>query len=83
MSGAVCPHARVDQRVLAMNRRPARGQHHVTTWDSGRGQAVLNGDGGRHWAPSALLSFFLRAAFAVSKVSCTSRPSRRSRNWDR
>lgn len=41
-------HAHVAQRVLAMNRRPARGQHHVTTWDSGRGQIVLNGD----WWPS-------------------------------
>lgn len=68
--------------ALAMNRRSVRGQpilHHGTP----AGQVVLNGDGGRHWAPSALLSFFLRAAFAVSKVSCTSRPSRRSRNWDR
>lgn len=34
--------------ALAMNRRSVRGQHHVTTWDSGRGQVVLNGD----WWPS-------------------------------
>ena len=34
--------------ALAMNRWPVRGRHHVTTWDSGSGQAVLNGD----WWPS-------------------------------
>ena len=47
MSGAVCPHARVDQRVLVMNRRSVRGQpirHHGTP----AGQVVLNGD----WWPS-------------------------------